>query len=557
MKSIRQKISVLLVGISAAVILVILLAVQIVTKKNVTQLCENYLYDTCIAASDALYQNFWEDDERTDLIVRLEYMLSNIGIAGMKSSGACLVDKDGTYLYHKDSDKVGTKMPDVPELMKVLERLNEGYITTADVITAEIDGEEKYLSYICTINDWLLYVQADKKDVLQPLSAITKVCVIAGTGMLAIISVIGIAVAGVMAKPIKGLTKEIERISRFDLTGKIQTIRSKDEIGIMTDAVIKMKTNLEGIVREIANVSAGLVLSADELKNVSQSVNDASADNSATTEELAASMEETASSTESVAESIDTMKAQVKNVADKMDQGAVFAKETKKTADELKNRTTAAGEETLDVYDSLKAASEEAVLKASSVSQIHSLASAIAEIADQTNLLALNASIEAARAGVHGRGFAVVAGEIGNLANQSTTAVSEITQIVSEVNDSMQTLVACLQKSLAFLENKVTKDYSDFMDSSDEYAKGIEGLEQFMEIARRESDRLAKEIQNITDAMEEIHMTVNESAIGVGDIAEKTSSIVSMTGTTYELTRTCKDFSDKLKDITKRFQIHS
>ncbi|WP_323590534.1 methyl-accepting chemotaxis protein [Aliarcobacter butzleri] len=68
------------------------------------------------------------------------------------------------------------------------------------------------------------------------------------------------------------------------------------------------------------------------------------------------------------------------------------------------------------------------------VSAINESITIIDQIAFQTNILSLNAAVEAATAGEAGRGFAVVAAEVRNLANRSTQAAYEIKKLVESAN---------------------------------------------------------------------------------------------------------------------------
>ena len=178
MKSIRSKIAILITFTSIILIVGILTVSYMVNKKNITELCESYLYDTCVHASDTLYECFYSDTERSNMDVglkRLDYVLNNVGINTMQSSKAYLVDTQGTYLYHDDPAMIGQQIEGNAVIRDVLATLQTGMITTADVRECTVNGKEIYIAFMCTVNDWVIFVQADKADVMKPVNDIAAI----------------------------------------------------------------------------------------------------------------------------------------------------------------------------------------------------------------------------------------------------------------------------------------------------------------------------------------------------------------------------------------------
>ena len=556
MKTIKSKVATLIASTSVILIVAVLAVSLTVMKNNVVTMCENYLYDTCVSASNTLYESFYGDTEQVNMDVRIQYILYNVGIQDMDSSKAYLVDKSGNFLYHDDPDMIGTQMTDNKVIQDVLDQLNStGVMPTADVKECKVDGAQKYVAYMCTVNDWVVYVEADKDDVLSSITSIITSSLIVGGLFILLAVVIGIIVTGKITKPITKLTTVINDISDLNMTDEHEIPITKDEIGVMGAAVARMKHQLQEIVGDLNGISGKLVSDSNTLYDISENVTEASTNNSATNEELAASMESTSQSTENVTNSVQDMNSSAIEVANKINEGTNLTSSAMDKAQEIHERTRQAREETLKVYDEIKGTSEQAIIQAKEVQKINELANAIQEIADQTTLLSLNASIEAARAGEQGRGFAVVASEIANLASESTTTGANIVTIVAQVNTSVETLTKCLVDALEFLENKVMNDYDAFMESSDEYSSAAKNIEDFMNQANEEVDQLKSAINSITDAMDSINRNINECSIGINDIANKTTEVVELTSESFERSNNCKTSASELQDITSRFQI--
>ena len=170
-------------------------------------------------------------------------------------------------------------------------------------------------------------------------------------------------------------------------------------------------------------------------------------------------------------------------------------------------------------------------------------------------MLALNASIEAARAGEAGRGFAVVATEIGSLANQTSETVGSINAIVADVNHAVSTLSESLRDTVEFLDKIVLKDYEQFAEVGKHYYSDSERYSSGMNTIEESVIKLTDTITEIANALDGINSTVNESTIGVTDIADKTTNVVEQTVQNNELVENCIETVDKLNQIAAMFQI--
>ncbi|MGN0482988.1 MAG: methyl-accepting chemotaxis protein [Lachnospiraceae bacterium] len=554
--TIKAKISFLLVCTSILLITGILTVSYVINKQSITEICESYLYDSCVSLSNSLYGNFYGSKYSDDTLVELEYTLNNSGISTMESSQAYLVDQNGCFLYHDNPDMIGQKISGNPVIEDVLSTLqNKGIMTTADVKNCTVNGKEVYIAFMCTVNDWIVFIQADKSDVLKPIYTITAYCIAIGVILLLLAQIIGIILTTKITKPISALTTMINHISEFDLKADVEIPRTNDEIGVMGEAVQKMREKLSQIVQEINDISHTLVNDSNSLYEISENVNSASMDNSATNQELAASMENTTSATNTVTDNVQGMNQNAISVADKINDGTKLTMDMMEKANAIQTQTVLASEKTFEVYNNIKKTSNEAIGQAKQVKQINALANAIQEIADQTTLLSLNASIEAARAGEEGRGFAVVAGEISALADQSTKTSADIVTIVEQVNSSVETLTKCLLDALHFLEEKVISDYKGFEQSSKEYSEVTQTIQEFMTQADREVTMLKTSIEEITNSMDSINKNVNECYHGITDITDKTTHVVHLTEETFHRTQNCKNSAEQLNAITSRFQV--
>ncbi|MCG3702105.1 methyl-accepting chemotaxis protein [Aliarcobacter butzleri] len=165
------------------------------------------------------------------------------------------------------------------------------------------------------------------------------------------------------------------------------------------------------------------------------------------------------------------------------------------------------------------------------VSAINESITIIDQIAFQTNILSLNAAVEAATAGEAGRGFAVVAQEVRNLANRSTQAAYEIKKLVESAN-----IKANNGKTIA---NEMIEGYTVLNTNID---KTIELISSVADISKEQQVGIVQ-INSAINILEQQIKANAEVSSQANNIAIKTSNIAN----TIVDTANQKEFEGKEK----------
>lgn len=502
----------------------------------------------------------------------IEREISIIKIEGLQRKAVHVMDRQGNILSSMGDEAISNVITEVA-IQDVLKNVASKKETTTNVqedekMSHQVQGvATKYnhqgKNVICAYytypgNQWTLLVSVDWKEIIAPITKVRRVSFFVDMGLILLMSVVGFIVAATIVKPINHMKKLLYQVSELNFTINDESKRlckKKDETGEMCRAICKMIESVKQAMHKIQQTSDMIYENSEGLNQVTNQVYEHAASNSATTQQMSAGMEETSATTQVIADDINRMKDYSVQMNEETNAGMELTMKIMNRADELKKTTIQSNETTKSMFEEVRVQSALANEQAKAVEKINVLANTIMEIADQTGLLALNASIEAARAGEAGRGFNVVASEIGNLANQSAATVKNITKIVTEVHGAVKQMQDCMNTTLDFMTTQVLPDYSDFIGVSEQYSMDSSMLNETMIELNKEIETLTETMEGIATSTKDMNTTINEAAIGVGDIANKNTEIVSYTSKTYEKVKDSMKSAQQLSDIVKQFRL--
>ncbi len=498
------------------------------------------------------------ENNRTVLNEYFGGVLGDIELTGVDGSYAYFVSADGMMVYHSTADKIGNAVEN-EAVRNITSRLASGEkpATIGDgSVVYEYKGSDKFAGYAFTNGGNIVVVTGDYDLVMAPVRAL-RILLTVTAAILLIVTIIAFCIIiSSMLKPVNTLVEILDDTARFDLRHNPKSgavCKRKDEFGLIANSVRDMRNSLRDIVGKIDTNSGEIGNNMSVLDETANVVNTMCTDNSATTEQLAASMQECSESSESINHDIAGIQNSAHQIEMQANDGSTVSDEIMERATNLKRTTETASRNTRNKYNDVKVMADDAIENSKAAEKINELTNTIMAISSQTSLLALNASIEAARAGEAGRGFAVVATEIGNLAGQTSSAVANINGIVDEVNSAITQMQTCLTEMGDFIENTVLKDYEEFQKVGDQYQDDADIFKDSMSSIKNSTDELTEIIADIAGAIGSINRAIGESANGVSDIAGKTTDIVQGMSDTGIMVTQCHECVDRLEEVIKRF----
>lgn len=498
---------------------------------------------------DGISQRFLTTEEYTAILGEME-------ITGLENSYCFIVNKSGIIRYHKDESYIG-KPNKISQITDVVAAIAKGRVPDELCMELEEDGKTVYASLYVTENASLMIVCADGNELIRPIVEMSVIALGVAFAVLALIVVISSVVIRRFIKPLKQVTDVINDTARLKikLPQNIEQLCARnDETGVISRAVREMSHNLYDVVTGMDRTNRSVSENMEKLEASSSQVHVFCTDNSATTEQLAASMEQVSDMAQTMRRHMEDMSTQAEVIGKETELSNRFSEEVAGRAEEMQSSTQSAIEKTRIMYEEIRRKTESALTGLGAVTKINELTAAIVEISDQTSLLSLNASIEAARAGEAGKGFAVVAQEISKLAQQSLATVNDINGIIGEVNRAVTNITESMENTTGFLEETVLADFDNFNQIGAQYRKDADTFKERMDNISEQIVALSASVQTVSEAVDNVSRTVNETSAGVADIAEKTADVVSAAGDNNILASNTVARMNDLQEIVNRFE---
>ncbi|MFB2679982.1 methyl-accepting chemotaxis protein [Shewanella mangrovisoli] len=423
-------------------------------------------------------------DQLTDAVQRLQVPGKGYTI---------MVDKTGLIISHPKSQLNNEQLNKIDNSFTpswLSQRANANTLEER-----ELDGETQ-LIYVAAVpsTDWELVFVMNKDEIMSQATTLAWWMSAVGAGLLVIFGLVLVAIFKIQFKDLERVALALNDIAEGDgdLTVRIHTANSHDEIGILASGFNRFVERLHGMISRMHNIAGQLEYQA---QGSSASATDNSQRIAVQQDEVtmvATAVTEMASATEEIASNAEHTAQTAQDAVGLSNHGQKQVMQSQQSIRNLANEVETAGR----IISELNEHSQ----------KINSILLTISGIAEQTNLLALNAAIEAARAGEQGRGFAVVADEVRVLSQRTHSSTQEIQAMIETLQQTAGKAVKSMTQSHDMAETSVA-DANSASESLLQISKAINEISDMasqIATAAEEQTSVTSEINRNTESIREV-----------------------------------------------------
>lgn len=459
----------------------------------------------------------------------------------LSKSGDTIADTTLDTITTQNIEKEAEKDDSLKELASLHKNMCQG---KSGFGSFRRDKEDRFLSYapVNGTDGWSVAVTALKTDYLADtyFGMIINVAVIIASILASI--VVALKLSNNISRPMRACAERMKLLAEGDLSSPVPEAAGRDETAELTKSTADMVTGLNKIINDIGYLlnemanknfdirSEHREAYVGDFQSILQSMRNLKIELSNTMRQIDASAGQVSSASDQVSSGAQSLSqgsveqaSSVEELAATITEISESAKQTTAAAEEAGEFVNQAGAQLGTSVEYVKDLNVAMGKISNSSEEIARIIDTIESIAFQTNILALNAAVEAARAGTSGKGFAVVADEVRNLASKSDaaakatkeliessiTAVSEGTQVVDEVTNSLE-LTSSIAGKVTTKMDAVVKEVEDQTAAIQQVTEGIDQISSVIQTNSATSQESAAASEELSAEAESLKKLVDQ-----------------------------------------------